>query len=266
MDGSVVDSVELFDDGSHGDGQAGDGVYSVTMNPVMEEHTFHLSVGVKDNDNGSYMVFNEHKRITSIGPVVYDTNRITRIIGSRFQLKLSLKNEGNIATASGITAEVTTTDPSVMDITIVDKNPTDIPAGQTIEILQNFTTQITGSPDTLRFYVKIYSNGYHFWSDDVISSIKQINQELPKKFSLSQNYPNPFNPKTIINYELPITNYVDISIYNVLGQKVATLVNGKQQAGFYTVEWEAHGMASGVYYYRLVAGEYMNTKKLVILR
>jgi hypothetical protein len=268
LDGSVVDSVELFDDGSHGDGQAGDGLYSGTMDPVTEEHTFHLSVGVKDNDNGSYLVFNDHKRITSIGPVVFDSYKITNKIGNIFNLKISLKNEGSIATASGITAEVTTTDPNIMEIKIVDKNPTDISAGQKVEILQNFTIKITGSPDTLYFKVKIYSNGYHFWTDSSAAPnfIKPMDQKIPNKFSMSQNYPNPFNPKTIINYELPIMNYVDISIYNVLGQKVATLVDRKQKAGFYTVEWDASGMASGIYYYRLVAGEYMNTKKLVFLR
>jgi len=90
--------------------------------------------------------------------------------------------------------------------------------------------------------------------------------EIPDKFYLKQNYPNPFNPRTIINYELPITNYVELNIYNINGQKVATIVSGKQNVGFHSVEWDASGIASGVYYYRLVAGEYVATKKLVLTK
>jgi hypothetical protein len=85
-------------------------------------------------------------------------------------------------------------------------------------------------------------------------------------YILNQNYPNPFNPKTIINYELPITNYVELSIHNVLGQKVVTLRSEKQKAGFHAVEWDASETASGIYYYRLVAGHYVATKKLVVLK
>ncbi len=92
-------------------------------------------------------------------------------------------------------------------------------------------------------------------------------------YRLEQNYPNPFNPRTTINYELParsaggqFTNYVELSIYNLLGQKVATLVNEKQQAGSYKVEWNAYKFAAGVYYYRLKAGTYQQVRKMVLLK
>jgi hypothetical protein len=94
-----------------------------------------------------------------------------------------------------------------------------------------------------------------------VNSIKAIDG-----YALGQNYPNPFNPKTIINYQLPITSTVDLSIYNILGQKVAMLVNEKQNVGIYTAEWNAAGLSSGVYLYRLQAGNYSETKKLILLR
>jgi hypothetical protein len=75
--------------------------------------------------------------------------------------------------------------------------------------------------------------------------------DLPRSNTLHHNYPNPFNPKTKINYDLPITNYVNLSIYNLLGQKIATLVDEQKIAGFHQVEWDASGMASGIYYYRI---------------
>jgi predicted GH43/DUF377 family glycosyl hydrolase len=90
---------------------------------------------------------------------------------------------------------------------------------------------------------------------------------IPTKFELKQNYPNPFNPITMINYQLPITNHIQLSIYNLLGQKVVTLVSEKQKAGYHQVEWDASGFASGVYYYQLWTDSgIIQTKKLVLLR
>jgi hypothetical protein len=90
--------------------------------------------------------------------------------------------------------------------------------------------------------------------------------QITTSFQLAQNYPNPFNPTTIINYELPITNYVDLSIYNTLGQKVATLVNEKRKAGIHQVTWDASGYASGIYYYKIETGEFQDVKKMILLK
>ena len=93
---------------------------------------------------------------------------------------------------------------------------------------------------------------------------------LPQEFQLYQNYPNPFNPKTVISWYVGATGrspvHIEVSIFNVLGKKVSTLISEKQKAGMHTVEWDASGMASGVYYYRLVTKNYVATKKLIILR
>jgi hypothetical protein len=93
-----------------------------------------------------------------------------------------------------------------------------------------------------------------------------IDSALPQTFILNQNYPNPFNPTTVICYVLPVSSHVDLSIYNLLGHKIATLVSEKQPAGTFNVSWDASGLASGVYLYRLRAGNYSETKKLILLR
>ena len=91
--------------------------------------------------------------------------------------------------------------------------------------------------------------------------------EVVHDFKLYQNYPNPFNPKTAISYELKASSYVDLSIYNIIGQKVATLVSEEKLAGQYQVEWDASLFASGVYLYRLSADQgFVQTKKLVLLK
>jgi hypothetical protein len=93
---------------------------------------------------------------------------------------------------------------------------------------------------------------------------------IPNKFTLSQNYPNPFNPITIIRYSLAGTCHLDLSIYNILGQKIVTLVSKKQEAGHYKMEWDAHGFSSGIYFYKLVINSdkerIIKTKKMILLQ
>lgn len=86
----------------------------------------------------------------------------------------------------------------------------------------------------------------------------------PNKYSLFQNYPNPFNPTTTINYAIPNDNFVEISIYNTLGQEVAKLVDEFKPAGYYSIEFNASNLSSGMYIYKLTAGNFTNTKKLVL--
>jgi hypothetical protein len=88
----------------------------------------------------------------------------------------------------------------------------------------------------------------------------------PGTFRLFDNYPNPFNPSTTIKYQLPIQNYVALKVFDVLGREVAILVNGIEQPGYKSVNFNAGGLTSGVYYYRLQAGNYIETKKLLLLR
>ena len=116
------------------------------------------------------------------------------------------------------------------------------------------------------------SNSFSIFLNTEPSDIEIANNVFPINFSLSQNYPNPFNPSTTIKYsvgaihESPVQN-VNLSIYNILGQKLATLVNKKQPAGIYEVEWDASDFSSGVYLYRFEAESgFVQIKKLVLLK
>jgi len=88
----------------------------------------------------------------------------------------------------------------------------------------------------------------------------------PLQFSLAQNYPNPFNPSTTIKYELPKSSMVSLSVYDILGREVSLLVNERKNAGSYEVKFDASRLASGVYFYRLLAGDHVSTKKMIVLR
>ncbi|MBI3194661.1 MAG: T9SS type A sorting domain-containing protein [Ignavibacteriae bacterium] len=90
--------------------------------------------------------------------------------------------------------------------------------------------------------------------------------ELPLAYKLEQNYPNPFNPLTIISYQLKVKSDVSLKVYDILGREVATLVDEVQQAGVKSVEWNATNFSSGIYFYRLQAENFVETRKLVLVR
>ena len=90
--------------------------------------------------------------------------------------------------------------------------------------------------------------------------------DLPVKYELRQNYPNPFNPETVISWQLAVGGYVELVGYNVLGKKITTLVSERMNAGTHRYIFDARSLASGVYYYQLVAGDYIQVKKMILLR
>jgi len=94
---------------------------------------------------------------------------------------------------------------------------------------------------------------------------------VPATFTLHQNFPNPFNPITTLRYDLPKDNFVMLTVYDMLGREIAQLVNSNQQAGFKSVQWDAtdsmgRPVSAGVYLYQIQAGEYVQTKKMVLLK
>ncbi|MBL7127711.1 MAG: T9SS type A sorting domain-containing protein [Ignavibacteria bacterium] len=96
--------------------------------------------------------------------------------------------------------------------------------------------------------------------------VKNISSEIPSSYSLSQNYPNPFNPATNIRFDLPKSGSVKLVVFDALGREVATLVNEKLQTGTYEVDWDGSNYSSGVYFYKLMTGDYVETKKMLLVK
>lgn len=105
----------------------------------------------------------------------------------------------------------------------------------------------------------------------VLVTDEDVISQIPEVYSLSQNYPNPFNPETAITYDLPKSCYVQLTVYNVLGQKVKTIINQHQDAGCKMVYWngkddKGNKVASGVYFYRIETPKYSETRKMILMR
>jgi photosystem II stability/assembly factor-like uncharacterized protein len=113
-----------------------------------------------------------------------------------------------------------------------------------------------------------YGSGLYWVNpSNIVSGVAgKSTSSIPKELRLEQNYPNPFNPSTTIKYELPKSSHVTLTVYDLLGREVTTLVNEVKEPGTYTVQFDGSNLASGVYFSRLTAGSYVQTRKLLLLR
>ncbi len=119
------------------------------------------------------------------------------------------------------------------------------------------------------FWMADYTGIYQVWSAVIDMNVLGVNEnknQQPTSFQLSQNYPNPFNPTTSMQYSIGSGQFVTLKVYDVLGREVVTLVNEEKPAGEYEVEFKASKLPSGIYFYRLKAGNFVETKKMILLR
>jgi hypothetical protein len=137
-------------------------------------------------------------------------------------------------------------------------DPTDIGA---IAIREGTNTP-TGTIDGIRI-----STNWGLTVTGTATGVEEKNNPIvPTAFSLSQNYPNPFNPSTVINYQVPQNSFVNISVFDILGNQVQTLVNEEKPAGSYELKFNASSMPSGVYFYKIQTGSFTQTKKMILMK
>ena len=101
---------------------------------------------------------------------------------------------------------------------------------------------------------------------DFVTDVDPVSEAVPSEYSLEQNYPNPFNPSTTINFSIPVEAFVTLDVYNAIGQKVASLVNEDKSAGTYNVDFSASNLTSGIYFYKISAGNFTETKKMILMK
>jgi hypothetical protein len=134
------------------------------------------------------------------------------------------------------------------------------------------TSQIKGTlgqPVISSSSISAYSINSGFWTQlsDLTTDVRDnLRGAFPSTYKLFQNYPNPFNPSTQISYSIPQKSHVFLKVYDMIGKEIATLVNESKPAGNYEVNFNASGLASGIYFYKLQTGNFIDTKKMILLR
>ncbi len=148
-------------------------------------------------------------------------------------------------------------------------------AGSVFGQFNQYMFDVSAGADTaiwigFRYFMNCSVDGFLVQLDDVsvepATSVSMVDDKVPDHYAISQNYPNPFNPSTTIRFSVREEGTVTLAIYNLLGEKIATLVHGEFSPGTYSITWNAERAASGVYFYRLTAGRFLETHRMVLAR
>ncbi len=114
-------------------------------------------------------------------------------------------------------------------------------------------------------YTKAILNDVIEKATDIVTGVDD-NTSVVKEFALAQNYPNPFNPTTTISYAIPKNVQVELKVYDLLGNEIVTLVNKEQASGNYSVQFDGANLSSGIYFYKMSAGNFVSAKKLILMK
>ncbi|MFZ1461706.1 MAG: T9SS type A sorting domain-containing protein [Ignavibacteria bacterium] len=242
---------------------------------------------VQSNQNDIYLIDNDYFSFVNSNPVQKRINLLT-IITENLQSKkektfdiskfvtiqndtvFMKKNNDNLVLKSTGSSKIYT-----LKLNYIDSSGNKSFYNPSVFLPQNSTHIISPIWDSIKtkpvkIYVDLGNNGTIddtvFISDTVLTKINNTNIEIPGNYKLYQNYPNPFNPSTKIKYDIKIDGLVTLKVYNILGSEVASLVSEVKQAGRYEVEFNGSNLGSGVYYYRLQAGDFSETKRMLLLK
>lgn len=234
-------------------------------------------------DNGGTLFINGQ----DIGADIFDTGGQSQFAQSFYNnyLHASFLGNGSSYLINGIASDPISDGIQFIINDIYDRSPDNIAPfdsdASSIFIYLNGPNVAGIKASTNNYKVVYFGFGFEQITDSAVrdtlisriinwSGIMPTNLEddgvFPYKFSLNQNYPNPFNPSTTISYSIPNESQVSLKIYDVMGKEVANLVDGKQSSGNHSVEFDASSMASGTYFYKLAAGEFISVKKMVLLK
>jgi hypothetical protein len=274
--GELIDSLFLADDGLHGDSASGDGLWGCQYVPKKDD-TIHVTLRVDDhNANTSASLPNVVTYIFSRKPIL-DVNVANITLGliasnlAHRDTTISISNTGYPADTIRVRIDSVNVSPS----TALAVHPTvfQLP-GQGSKACTLSVSPGLLSPNII-FAPKIIvdsDSGFGQKHFEIVVRFRIVTTDIadkaaiPTRYGLEQNYPNPFNPATTIRYALPHRSQVLLAVFNTLGQQVATLVQGQQEAGAYDVKFDGSILASGVYFCRIQAGDYVATKKLLLMK
>ena len=198
--------------------------------------------------------------------------QFSSITNFRYTFKPFLKNAGTIQSIKNIVVKITCSDAWVKAIPFTERICPNLLPGQNAGITQPFAVSYDSATFpgyfNLRFVVSSY--GWSYWEIDTTIIVKpsDIEEEisLPLAYKLEQNYPNPFNPATTVGFGLPEKGNVRLSVLNILGEEIRIILNEEKDTGYHSVEFNASDLPSGVYFYKLTAGNFISTRKMLLLK
>ena len=267
-EGSLIDSVFLNPSGDT-QSETWTGVWDT---PIQEEF-FKIDITAKDLATSESFTLKNVNRFTTAGPIKVDSIEYTHIPQlKRFSIKAHLRNEGNQFAIENVQAFLTCDDPWLVNFNNPSMNFPTVQPGAIVSSVTSSTLIYNDStfPGYFNLKFKILSNGVHYWNDSIVftptaGGVEDI-QAIPTEYVLNQNFPNPFNPVTTIKYQIPHRSNVSLKIYDIIGNEIAELVNEEQEVGYYNAEFNAAKLSSGVYFYRLQAGDFVQTRKMILLK
>jgi len=151
-----------------------------------------------------------------------------------------------------------------------DQNNSGLPSNPLSSALSGSVNESGGSTADVHFYIGFFENmnggARIFQTTYIVTDVEPVSSLVPDDYELQQNYPNPFNPSTSIEYSIPEESFVELRVYDVLGNEVASLANELQQAGVYRADFTADNLPSGMYFARLTANEFTQVVKMILLK
>jgi hypothetical protein len=266
MDGLVVDSTEMtqinLPDGSNFQGK--------WETPNIADNTYWISIKVTDHNDGTSFNNKHATRFTTI-PLLVDKLPYTKTSESKYAFTPYLKNWGKTKAITKITVNSSSKDPWVEGINPEQTTITSLSAGQS-KAAPAFAVSYdaTTFPGYFNLKFKIATDGWSYWEIDTTITITPTyfnpEQSLPSANFLDQNYPNPFNSSTTISWQLARSSRATLKVFDTIGRKVAIPVDEQRPAGKYETEFNAATLPKGVYFYQLKAGEFMQTRKMVLMK
>ena len=235
---------------------------------VPDENFYKIRCKQSGIDIPSNLFVDSKLRFTTAGPVTLDSISYTKT-STNYLVKTYLINQSTNTTIKNVSVKLICNDPWSLPISGNVKNLSDIPPGGKVWNTFSFSVKYIDSlfPGYFNFKVEVMSDGWAYWVDS-IKVITGVNEEvaMPISFKLEQNYPNPFNPSTKIRWQSPVSSRQVLKVYDVLGNEIVTLVNEEKEAGYHSIDFNASELPSGVYFYQLKAGQFIETKKMILLR
>jgi hypothetical protein len=218
------------------------------------------------SENGYiYQSFADSKYLLCTLMAIFGDGEVASIFGAYLLIESKKLNAVAVYPAGGDVGGVYVTNDTRVGFV---KENDGLPSNPKVSALSGRVVQ-TRSGEEAEVYAGLYENtstGAKIYKRTFVVGVEDISSGVPTSYELEQNYPNPFNPVTTIQFSIPQQSFVTLEIFNSLGEKVSTLVSEELNAGTYKYEWKAGNLSSGVYYYKLVANDFSQTKKLILLR